>query len=69
MILHQGISKAISSIKGEDFILDNRIPIGYLFSTIFFRVFRGIRGAVIFKSFKGYLSLHHPKSNVFQRFK
>lgn len=41
MILHQGISKAISSIKGEDFILDNRIPIGYLFSTIFLEFLEG----------------------------
>lgn len=52
MTIHKVISKAISSIKGEDFILDNRIPIGYLFATIFFRIFRGTRGAVIFKSFK-----------------
>ena len=44
--------KVISSIKGEDFILDERIPISYLFSTFFFRAFRGIRGAFIFKSFK-----------------
>lgn len=69
MILHKRIGKVISSIKGEDFILDERIPISYLFSTFFFRAFRGIRGAFIFKSFKGYLSLHHPKSNVLQRFK
>ena len=52
MILHKRIGKVISSIKGEDFILDERIPISYLFSTFFFRAFRGIRGAFIFKSFK-----------------
>ena len=57
MILHKRIGKVISSIKGEDFILDERIPISYLFSTLFLKVS------------KGYLSLQHPKSNVLQRFK
>ncbi len=41
MILHKRIGKVISSIKGEDFILDERIPISYLFSTFFLELLEG----------------------------